>query len=302
MDNQTLPELVTLWLSYLRFERGLAANTLTEYGRDSARFLAFTGPVPVTSVDGELVAAWLTQEREAGLSPATLARRIATLRGLFRFAREEFPTLKDPTRRLRVPRNRRRLPQTLTEKQVSRLLEFDAGDAISLRDKALLHLMYATGCRVSELLTLPVAAVDLSRRWLMVRGKGSKQREVPYNPQAAEHLQRYLVQARRQLLAGGTSELLFLSSTGRPLSRGRVHQMIGERAAAVGLGRKRIHPHTLRHCFATHLLEHGADVRAVQELLGHASIDTTATYTHVTSRAMQRVLRQCHPLAADLET
>lgn len=298
MANDTLAGLVDGWLAYLKFERGLAANSLSAYALDCKRLLAFVGAAkPAREVTATHLSDWLTGLRDSGLSPATVRRCVATLRGLFRYAREELPAFVDPTRRLRSPKKHPTLPTILTERQVKRLLDAPQGsDPIALRDRALLYLLYATGCRISEVLALDVAAVDTRARWLTVTGKGSKQRMVPFGEAAARHVRAWLDRGRPKL--SPTSGLLFVSRNGGIFTRGRAHGMVGERAAAAGMAAKQVHPHTLRHCFATHMLENGADVRAVQEMLGHASINTTSVYTHVCQRAVLKVLRNCHPLAA----
>lgn len=299
-----LPELLDAFLTALAAERGAAPATVEAYRRDLLDFSTFLKPGKnqlqrVTSTD---LKAYLTQQHEAGLNPRTLARRQSALRQFYHFLLSEKKITEDPTRQIESPRLGRRLPGVLDETEVAKLLEVAAEhqDAEGQRLSALLELLYATGLRVSELVTLPLGAIDSEGRFLRVKGKGGKERLVPIAPRALQAVARYM-KVRPHFLGqkpGAAALRLFFPSHGRSgsLTRQRFAQLLKETALKAGLNPAKVSPHKLRHAFATHLLEHGADLRGVQKMLGHSDITTTQIYTHVVSGRLVAALEK-HPLA-----
>jgi integrase/recombinase XerD len=299
--------VVRSFLDHLAVERGVATNTLSAYRRDLARYLdylALRGVDSVARVDPVTVSGFLAYLREGdaehpGLSAASVARAIAAVRGLHRFALDDGLVQVDVSRDVRPAAPPRRLPKAISIDDVERLLDAAgyAGTALALRDRALLELLYGTGARISEAVGLDIDDLDLSDNSVLLTGKGDKQRRVPVGSYAAAAVSAYLVQSRPALAAGGTgSPRLFLNARGGPLSRQSAWVVLRSAAERAGLGGG-ISPHTLRHSFATHLLEGGADVRVVQELLGHASIMTTQIYTLVTVDTLREVYAAAHPRA-----
>jgi integrase/recombinase XerD len=288
-------------------ERGLAANTLSSYQRDLRRYAEFLGQLDRTDLNDvreQDVAGFLARLREgddshAPLSSSSAGRAVVAVRGLHRFALREGMTTTDPAREVRPPAPARRLPKAISVEQVEALLEAAGrGDTpLALRDRALLELLYGTGARISEAVGLAVD--DLDRRAGLVRldGKGGKQRVVPVGSYAQRAVEAYLVRARPVLSGAGTGgAALFLNARGGRLSRQSAWTVLRSAAGKAGLGVD-VSPHTLRHSFATHLLDGGADVRVVQELLGHASVTTTQVYTLVTVDRLREVWASTHPRA-----
>jgi integrase/recombinase XerD len=286
------------FLNYLLVERGLSANTLDAYGRDLARYLDFLDREGVAHPDGvspPLVLRFLGRLREAGLSARSRARVLVALRMFHKFLLAEKIATTNPTSRIEAPRSLRALPQTLSPAEVERLLAAPVGnEAYAFRDRAMLELLYATGLRVSELVGLNLEDLQLDVGYLYAFGKGSKRRIVPMGEAAISELRRYLDEGRPFLLRESASSHLFLNRVGRGLTRQGFWKIIKSRAREAGIS-KNITPHTLRHSFATHLLENGADLRAVQTMLGHADISTTQIYTHVSRERLRRIHEQFHP-------
>lgn len=283
---------------HLAFERGLSDRTVSAYTRDLARWAALmqergiAGPGEVGPAD---VRDWVYALEGAGLSAASIRRAQSALRTYYGFLLGEGAVPSDPTERLESPRLGRRLPHYLTAEEVERLLDAPDPDAdLCWRDRAILELLYASGMRVSELAELPLAALDLDEGFLTVFGKGSKERLIPVGAPALRALVRYLREVRPRLDRGKAKGRVFLNTRGGPLSRVAVWGLVKESARRAGIARK-VSPHTLRHTFATHLLEGGADLAAVQELLGHADIATTQIYTHVDREYLRDVHRRYHP-------
>jgi integrase/recombinase XerD len=285
---------------YLTFERGLSDRTLSAYRRDLARWVAHLlergveTPSQVTPGD---LREWVFALKDAGLAPSSIRRAQSAVRTYFAFLLAEGAVDVDPTERLESPRMGRRLPDVLSREEVDRLLAAPDPDAwLHWRDRAILELLYASGVRVSELVELPLSALDLEEGFITVFGKGSKERLVPVGEPALRAVRRYLAEVRPKLDRGAGKGRVFLNARGAPLSRTAVWSLVKESARRVGITRK-VSPHTLRHTFATHLLEGGADLAAVQELLGHADISTTQIYTHVDREYLRDVHRRCHPRA-----
>ncbi len=285
------------YLNYLQVERGLSANTLQAYRRDILDFLSFLDHKKLELPDvgkGELSS--YLQALYSRLSARSVARKIVSLRSFYRYLLLDKHVTEDPTETLDSPRTWRSLPKYLTLAEVDRLLQQpDIQVPLGLRDRTMLEVLYATGLRVTELVRLRAAEVNLEVGFLRTQGKGSKERLVPIGDSALGFIQRYLDQARPQLLHKRlNSPYLFVTRQGKPMSRQYFWMMIGKygRQAAI---EKPLTPHILRHSFATHLLERGADLRAVQLMLGHADISTTQIYTHVTRERLKQVYDKYHP-------
>lgn len=296
-----MQELLDSYLRHLTIERGLAKNTLSAYRNDLAKYLLFLGAEGSTplSVTGELVASFVANQHRAGMANSSLARTIASVKGFHKFLVLENQRVDDPTAKIKSPKLAMRLPRALSREQVMQLLEASgpeptaaATDPVRLRDRAILELLYSTGARVSEIANLDMD--ELTDNGLMrVRGKGSKERIVPVGSYAQAALDAYLFRVRPKLVATSTPAL-FLNQRGGRLARQSIWQIIQSAGQACEL---KVSPHTLRHCFATHLIEGGADVRVVQELLGHASVATTQIYTKVTIDTLREVYQAAHPRA-----
>jgi integrase/recombinase XerD len=286
------------YLDSIRYVRRLAPRTLEAYGHDLADYAAHlrsAGVRDLKEVTPEAIGEYLLRRRRSGLAPRTLARRRAAIAGLHAHAAEAGTCPGDPTRELDPLRVGRRLPRALPLEDVERLLAQTLGEGpLALRDRALLELAYASGLRASEIVGLDTEAVDLDGRLAVVFGKGSKQRLVPFGGAAARALTRYLEAARPALVRGRGEAALFVNRFGRRLSRMGFWKVVAGYARAAGLG-ARVSPHVLRHSFATHLLAGGADLRVVQELLGHASVTTTQIYTEVDREHLREVHRHFHP-------
>jgi integrase/recombinase XerD len=289
-----------LFLSHLRLEKGLAPNSVEAYGRDLHRWLedlAGQGVSDPGQVRREHLQAHLEHLLEAGIGPRSQARALSAIRSFHRLLLAEKVTAADPTEDVSSPRAGRRLPQLLSRPEVDRLLAApDPRTAAGRRDRAMLELLYAAGLRVSELVSLSVNDVHLGTRMVLARGKGSKERLVPLGAPAAEALRLYLSSARERLLSGRRSKDLFVSRRGRRMTRQGFWKLLGGHARAAGIERP-VSPHQLRHSFATHLLEGGADLRAVQAMLGHADVSTTQIYTHVERDHVKRLYQRHHPRA-----
>ena len=286
---------VSPFLDHLRIERGLSEHTVTGYERDLIRYVNGLAPTAPTDATRPSVEAHVSRLRRAGLAPTSVARALSAIRTFHRFLVSEGLSAENPASRVPSAKRWERLPKSLKVEQVGTILAAPRGDRpLDLRDRALLELAYATGLRASEVVGLTFASVTMAERFVRVVGKGGRERLVPFGQAAQTATQRYLEVARPILARGQRSESLFLNHLGRPLSRVGFWLILKRHAATVGLEAV-AHPHVLRHSFATHLLEGGADLRVVQELLGHASIATTQIYTHVDRRHLQSVHRACHP-------
>jgi integrase/recombinase XerD len=274
----------------------LAPRTVEAYRRDLLALAGWLGRSPA-SVTTEELERYLAELRAAGLSAATIARRVASLRSFFRHLVLIGAADSNPASELELPRRARRLPRVLSPSEAERLIDAAAGTTPrTLRDRALVELLYGAGLRVGEAVGLDKGGVDLDQRLVRTVGKGGKERVVPVGRQAVEALRRYLARGRPHLDRRHRPEL-FLNAQGGPLTRAGAFLILRKLAAKAGLEPERVHPHLLRHSFATHLLEGGADLRSVQEMLGHADLATTELYTHVTDRRRRELYFQAHPHA-----
>ncbi len=292
---------VKYFLQYLVTERGLARNSVDSYASDLKHFLGYLEKHAVTlfaDVTRETLLDYLGECREAGMESTTLARRLISLKLFFRFLHDEKLVREDVSALMDSPKLWHILPDFLSEQEVDAMLNIHAirtDDPLELRNRAILELLYASGLRVSESVSVGVNAIDFDTEMIRVTGKGAKTRFVPVGKIALQTIRLYLAQARPALAKKNPrAPWLFLSRTGKKLNRERVWAMVRDTAVAAGIT-KNVHPHTLRHSFASHLLAHGADLRVIQEMLGHASIATTEVYTHVDQNRLTELHRKFHP-------
>jgi integrase/recombinase XerD len=279
----------------------LAPRTVEAYRRDLAHLAAWLDRSPADASADDL-AAYVAQLRADGLAPTTIARRLAAVRSFFRHQVLLGTRTDNPAASVELPKRRRTLPRTLSPAEVERLLDAAAGTTPrSLRDRALAELLYGAGLRVSEAVSLDRQSIDLENRLVRCVGKGNKERVVPIGREAVDALRRYMSRGRPFLERRNRQEL-FLNANGGALTRAGVFLILRKLADKAGLEPERIHPHLLRHSFATHLLEGGADLRAVQEMLGHADLATTELYTHVSDRRRRELYFQAHPHARRKES
>ncbi len=275
----------------------LAPRSVEAYRRDLAHFSAFLDGASPANATADQLQTYVAQMRADGLAATTIGRRVAALRSFYRHQMLVGARTDNPAAELDLPKRRKALPKTLSPGEVERLIEAATGTTPrELRDQALVELLYGAGLRVSEAVGLDRSGVDLEQRFVRVLGKGSKERIVPIGRQAAAALQRYLSRGRPYLDKRHRPEV-FLNAQGGALTRAGAFLILRKLAEAAGLEPERVHPHLLRHSFATHLLDGGADLRVVQELLGHASLQTTQVYTHVSKERLLRVYEDTHPRA-----
>ncbi len=289
---------VDRFLSQLRIERGLADNTISAYGRDLSSFLDFLGArsLSLEAVEPEHIEAYL-RKLGKNLSPGSTGRALSSIRMFFRFLSAEGLREVNPARLIDSPRVDRRLPGVLSAAEVERLLSSPAGERPSdLRDRAMLELLYATGLRVSELVGLRIRNINLEAGFVRTMGKGSKERAVPIGRRSIESLKDYLETGRQALVKPGTGSDLFLNARGKAMTRQGFWKILKNYALTAGIT-KPISPHSIRHSFASHLLEGGADLRSVQFMLGHADISTTQVYTHVARERLKSLHSAHHPRA-----
>ncbi len=293
-----MEEVVDRFLSHLILERGLSRNTLEAYSRDLIRFLEFMEKQGIQDLGGVgpvHVQAFLGDLRAQGLSPRSAARHLAALRSFFRFLIQERVVRANPTSPVQTPRLGRSLPKTLSHQELEDLLGRVSGEGpLARRDRAMLELIYATGMRVSELIGLDLSQVAFVTGTAQVRGKGDKERIVPLGEYSLDALRDYLERGRPRLARSKPTPAVFLNRSGRRITRQGFWKVLKRYAKAAGI-QGPVTPHMLRHSFATHMLEGGADLRAIQELLGHADISTTQIYTHVARSRLKEIHRKYHP-------
>jgi integrase/recombinase XerD len=302
-----LDAAVDLYLDHVKIERGLSRNTVLAYGRDLGKFRAWADTQRIddaAAIEPRHLLAYLVDLSSARpsargakerLAVRSQARNLVALRGLFKHLRAERHIAQDPSAELELPKLGRPLPTVLSADEIERLLAQPGDqDPRRVRDRAMLETLYASGLRVSELVALKLADVNLAEGFLSTVGKGKKQRLVPLGAAARERIEEYLTTARPRFDRGRNLPALFLTHHGRPMTRQGFWKLLGIYARAAGI-KKRISPHKLRHSFATHLLEHGADLRAVQAMLGHADIGTTQVYTHLSTSRLREIHKRHHP-------
>ena len=293
--------LVNSFLRHLSLERRLSPRTVEAYGRDLKDMAAWLNQHRLgwLQLGQAQVRAWAAQRHRQGLSAKSLQRRLAALRAFYRYLKREGQVDGNPAMGVRAPKAERKLPATLDVDQMTQLLELPGGDTLALRDQAMMELLYSSGLRLAELVSLDLADLDHQDAMLEVTGKGGKTRRLPIGSKALEAIGRWL-QARPSL-AAADEQALFISQRGRRLSPRSVQSRLAKRALEQGSPRH-VHPHLLRHSFASHLLESSGDLRAVQELLGHADISTTQIYTHLDFQHLAQVYDQAHPRARRKKT
>jgi integrase/recombinase XerD len=292
---------ISEFLHYIQVERGLAKNTIQSYERDLKQYELYIKNVEnlhhIQDIDRQTIVQYIYFLKEQGRAETTIARTIASIRAFHQFALREKLAEKDPSVHLDIPKKAKRLPKVLSMQEVEALLAAPKeNDHFSIRNRAMLETLYATGMRVSELINLTVTDTHLTMGFVRCIGKGNKERIIPLGGEATKALQRYLEQCRLSLMKKHRHDVLFVNHHGKPLSRQGFWKILKQLAEKANIN-KPLTPHTLRHSFATHLLENGADLRAVQEMLGHVDISTTQIYTHVTKARMKDVYAQYHPRA-----
>ncbi|OTN90484.1 tyrosine recombinase XerD [Enterococcus sp. 7E2_DIV0204] len=296
-----MEEQIIDYLHYLQIERGLSLNTRKSYERDLHKYSTFLNEQKIDTwqkIDRYTIMEYLQMLHNQNNSSATIIRMISSLRGFHQFLRQERITDHDPMQHIDSPKKAQKLPSTLSVEEVTLLIETpDTSKPLGIRNRTILEVMYATGLRVSELVDLKIGDLHLSIGLLQTIGKGDKERIIPLGDYAIKWIEKYLEEARPVLIKKNQNEThLFVNHHGKPLSRQGVWKNLNQIVVAAGI-HKNITPHTLRHSFATHLLENGADLRIVQELLGHADISTTQIYTHITKQRMADVYKQHFPRA-----
>ncbi|MGV8056536.1 MAG: site-specific tyrosine recombinase XerD [Smithellaceae bacterium] len=293
-----MQELLEKYLNYLLIERGVAGNTLEAYSRDLRRFLLIIQEKDFTDlrqVTPEVVIEYLVRIRDEGLSANSTNRALAALRGFYKYLLQEKLVEQTPLVNIDLAKVWMRLPDTISKEEMNLILIQPGGQTVSaLRDSAMLELLYATGIRVSEIIGLTMNSINWQVGFLVVMGKGSKERIVPIGKTAYDCTKLYMEQARPQLMQGKSTDVLFLNRFGGKFTRQGFWKMVVRYAKKSGL-QKKVHPHTFRHSFASHLLEGGADLRTVQVMLGHADISTTQIYTHITRDRLREIHQKYHP-------
>jgi integrase/recombinase XerD len=286
------------FLSYLRVERGLSANTLTAYRNDLAKLASFAKSrgKDLVSLQADDLATFVRSLHERGLHPKSIARTLVAVRGLFKFLIQDGHLKLDPSANLEAPKAWQSLPRFLAAEEVEKLLSSPVTSTVlGLRDKAMLEVLYATGLRVSEMVSLAPGNLNLDLGFLTICGKGDKERAVPLGRGAVEWTRKYLTARSRLATQGKATTALFVTDNGQPLTRQAFWRVVVSYGEKAGIGH--ITPHLLRHSFATHLLENGADLRSVQMMLGHSDISTTQIYTHITNERLREIYKKFHPRA-----
>jgi len=293
-----LNQMVDQYLNYLLAEKGLSPVTIDSYSRDLGRYVRFLRANKLTSIaetDTPAILKYLLKLRDQGLCIRSRARHLVTIRGLYRFAVQEKFLKNDPARLIELPKSGVKLPDVLSFDEIKKLLESpDTSTPKGLRDASMIELLYAAGLRVSELIHVKMAEINLEAGFVRVLGKGEKERVVPIGSHAREKIQTYVSRSRPKLLKEHVSAYLFVARAGKPMTRQGFWKLLKRYSAQVGI-QKEITPHSLRHSFASHLLEGGADLRAVQMMLGHVDISTTQIYTHVARDHLRKMHEKHHP-------
>jgi integrase/recombinase XerD len=293
-----MQQFLAKYLNYLLIERGMAQNTLEAYGRDLRRFVLFIqkkGFTDLRQVVPEVVIEYLGNIKNDGLSANSMNRTLAALRGFYKYLLQEKLIEQTPLANIELAKVWMRLPDTISKEEMSLILDQPGAEtAAALRDSAMLEMLYATGVRVSELIGLTMNSINWQVGFLIVMGKGSKERIVPVGKTAYDCTKLYVDRARPKLMQGKSTDMLFLNRFGGKFTRQGFWKMVVRYAKKAGL-QKKVHPHTFRHSFASHLLEGGADLRTVQVMLGHADISTTQIYTHITRDRLKEIHRKYHP-------
>lgn len=293
-----MDQLTQSYLDYLIIEKGLSNNSLVSYSADLAKFLTFVENQKITDIkeiDSTLILAWLIDLTKSGLSAKSRARHLISVRGLFKYLLNENILSTDPLKHIDLPKTGLSLPKYLSVEEVDRLIaQPDRSKPKGLRNAAMMEIMYGAGLRVSELIFLQVQDINLDANFVRITGKGSKERVVPFGSCAARVLKEWIKEGRPKLLPKSPTPYLFIAKAGKPMSRQGFWKLLKKHGLMANLS-KDISPHTLRHSFATHLLEGGADLRSVQIMLGHSDISTTQIYTHISKEYLIKMHEKFHP-------
>jgi integrase/recombinase XerC len=284
-------EHISRFLKYLEIEKNYSGHTLVNYSADLIEFFSFLGSDDPKSVDYPALRRFLAELRVKKMRPRTVARKLSSLRSFFKYLQREGVVARNPAALVVTPKLDRTLPRFLTEDEAGKIIDSPGKDRMAdLRDKAMMETLYSTGIRVSELVGIDLNDADLISNLVKVSGKGKKQRIVPIGDKAVEAIEKYLI------LRPSKGQALFLNKNGTRLSARSVRNVLDKQVRSSGVGQK-VHPHMMRHSFATHLLDRGADLRSVQELLGHVNLSTTQIYTHLTTEKLKKVYDGAHPRA-----
>ena len=293
-----MKEFIEEFLNYLSVERGLSNNTILAYRRDLKKYVGYLSRRSISSADKvsrDNITAFMQKQKEGGLSASSISRSLAAIKMFHRFLVRERLSKEDPTNLLETPKLWKRIPEVLSSSEIEAMIKVTHGRKWQeVRDNAILELLYASGMRVSELVNLKVENVNTDVGYVRCTGKGRKERIIPIGKKAQASTQKYANQVRGKLAKKNITNDLFLSRLGKKISRQSVWKIIKQYARKANI-KKTIKPHTIRHSFATHLLEHGADLRSVQEMLGHSDISTTQIYTHVDKERLKTIHKQFHP-------
>ncbi|HOW34827.1 MAG TPA: site-specific tyrosine recombinase XerD [Candidatus Omnitrophota bacterium] len=293
-----MKEFIEEFLNYISIERGLAVNTISSYRLDLSKYVKFLAKQGITTADHvqrESITLFMRREKDDGLSPSSISRSLAAIKMFHRYLVRERLSREDPSNLVETPKLWKRVPDVLSAMEIESMIKSASGRGWQVvRDNAILELLYASGMRVSELVDLKVESVNLDVGYVRCIGKGRKERIVPVGKKAQAAVKRYLDQVRGKLLKSNFTSILFLSRLGKKISRQSVWKIIKLYAKKAKI-KKMVKTHTIRHSFATHLLEHGADLRSVQEMLGHSDISTTQIYTHVDRERLRSIHKQFHP-------
>jgi len=285
---------VERFLNYLTVEKGLSSNTLEAYRRDIRKFTVYLeeNGKNITGFKRSDLSSFINHLRDSGTQASTLARNISAMRSFCKFMLLEGIINEDPVENLSTPKGWKRIPRIIGTEEVSTLLKRPEGKKLSLRDRAMLEIIYSSGLRAGEVISIKLNDINFEAGFITVTGKGSKQRVVPVNDAALKTVREYIEVSRPGILKKGSSKFLFLAKGGKPMTRQRLWQLIKTYSADLSMA---LSPHTLRHCFASHLLDGGADLRALQKMLGHTDISTTQIYTKVTPERLKKLHKQHHP-------
>ena len=289
-----LSDLITEFLRYLLIDKGYSENTIESYKRDLDKFLDYNKNTNIDNISNEDLKKYIKYLNNNGLNEKSIARNISSLKSFYKFLVISKYVSSNTSDSLYLPKIKKSLPSTLTEEEVMSLLDIDLTDNFSYRNKAMLELLYATGLRVSELINLKLQDIDFSQDIIRTFGKGSKERIIPIGDYAKEYLEKYIYEYRSSMLKRENNEYIFLNNHGKQMTRQGFFKIIKKIAKEKGIN-KELSPHTLRHSFASHLLKYGADLRTIQELLGHSDISTTQIYTHITNEELKQNYNEFHP-------
>ena len=291
---EKLEKLIDEFLTYLRIDKGYSENTINSYKIDLEKFLNFNKNINIDTISNDDLKKYVKHLKEEKLNEKSISRNISCLKSFYKFLVIQKYVSKNPSDAIFIPKVKKSLPKILTEEEVLSLLDVDLTDNYSYRNKAMLELIYATGLRVSELVNLKLEDIDLNQDIVRTMGKGSKERIIPIGDYAKEYLEKYLYEYRGTMLKKNNNEYIFLNNHGKKMSRQGFFKIIKQIAKEKGI-KTDLSPHTLRHSFASHLLKYGADLRTIQELLGHSDISTTQIYTHITNEELKKNYKDFHP-------